>query len=284
MGARWRLWLLCGAVLLLVACRDVDAGRALPGTTATPQPPPVAAEQATADDEALDVPRIVIAPGVRDSVSEALVREAFRRAVDQAERDFGLRPQRRITIYIDPDNAAGLEDAIGLSAKYAIHLRAGRTRSMDRLLPLMMHEYTHALQYQAGRLRPQWWVEGQADHQALRIEDAAVAERERRALYAGLAGDVRAGRAPSMSELRARIAWDAYIKKAGSGKAYGWGNAAVAFIEDRAGFEAVRRIFTDQTAPNTLSRFDAMVEEATGLTPAEFDRAVKDWVVARSRG
>ncbi len=281
--ARWKLWLLCGALLALAACRETGA-EPRSAVTPSPEPPAAAVEIEPAEDAPLDVPAIVIAPTVRDSVDEALIREAFRRSVVQAEQDFGLKPQRRITVYIDPDNAAGLEDAIGLSAKYAIHLRAGRTRSMDRLLPLMMHEYTHALQYQAGRLRPQWWVEGQADHQALRIQDPAAAQRDRRSLYTSLAGDVRSGRAPALSELRQRIAWDAYIKKSGAGKAYGWSNAAVAFIEDRAGFEAVRRIFTDQTSPNSLSRFDAMVEEATGLAPAQFDQAVKDWVVAQARG
>lgn len=281
--AWFKLWLLCGALLALAACRETGT-EPRAAVTPAPEPPAAAIEIDPPADAPLDVPAIVIAPSVRGSVDEALVREAFRRSVVQAEQDFGLKPQRRITVYIDPDNAAGLEDAIGLSAKYAIHLRAGRTRSMDRLLPLMMHEYTHALQYQAGRLRPQWWVEGQADHQALRIQDPAAAQRERRALYASLAGDVRSGRAPNLSELRQGIAWDAYIKKAGAGRAYGWGNAAVGFIEDRAGFEAVRRIFTDQTSPNSLSRFDTMVEEATGLTPAQFDQAVKDWVVAQARG
>jgi len=212
------------------------------------------------------------------------VREAFRRAVEQGERDFGLRPTRRITVYIDPDDAAGLEDALGLSQKYAIHLRAGRATSLPALLPLMMHEYTHALQYQLGRLRPQWWVEGQADHEAQRVRDPAAAARERRTLFVQLASDVRSGRAPNLSSLRGSLAWDEYVKKAGAGKAYGWGHAAVAFIEARAGFDAVRRIMTDSEGPNTLGRFDELIQEVTGLSPAEFDAAVKQWVLDQARG
>jgi hypothetical protein len=227
---------------------------------------------------------VVIAPSVAGSVDEALVRQAFQLAVAQGERDFGLRSERTITVYVDPDTAIGLEDALGLSAKNAIHLRAGRTRSMNALLPLMMHEYTHVLQYQMARLRPQWWVEGQADHEALRVREIAAAERERRALYSRLAEDVRRGRDPELAELRGSFAWDEYIRKAGAGKAYGWGNAAVAFIEDRAGFGGVVQIMTDTDGPNTLGRFDDLVATVTGLRPAEFDAALKEWVTQQARG
>lgn len=280
----FRLWFwpLCvlaslGIAALALACR--------PPAPSTSQAPPAAPAMAadTTGDDALDVPIVVIAADVRGQVDEAMVREAFRRAVEQGERDFGLRPTRRITIYIDPDDAAGLEDALGLSQKYAIHLRAGRATSLPALLPLMMHEYTHALQYQVGRLRPQWWVEGQADHEAQRVRDPAAAARERRTLFAQLASDVRTGRAPNLSSLRGSLAWDDYVKKAGAGKAYGWGHAAVAFIEARAGFDAVRRIMTDTEGPNTLGRFDELIQEVTGLSPGEFDAAVKQWVLEQAR-
>ncbi len=273
------LWLACALAVaaLAQACRAP--------TRAASQPPATSATAAdSAPEDALDVPIVVIAAGVRDQVDEAIVREAFRRAVEQGERDFGLRPTRRITIFIDPDDATGLEDALGLSQKYAIHLRAGRAKSLPALLPLMMHEYTHALQYQVGRLRPQWWVEGQADHEAQRVRDPAAAQRERRTLFAQLASDVRTGQAPDLSSLRGSLAWDEYVKKAGAGKAYGWGHAAVAFIEARAGFDAVRRIMTDTEGPNTLGRFDELIQEITGLTPHEFDAAVKQWVLQQSRG
>lgn len=276
---RPRLWLACTLTIAVLAI----ACRAPAHTVSQPPAAPATATDTTSDD-ALDVPIIVVAAGVRDRVDETVVREAFRRAVEQGERDFGLRPTRRITIYIDPDDATGLEDALGLSQKYAIHLRASRARSLPALLPLMMHEYTHALQYQVGRLRPQWWVEGQADHEAQRVRDPAAAERERRTLFAQLASDVRTGQAPNLSNLRGSLAWDEYVKKAGAGKAYGWGHAAVAFIEARAGFDAVRRIMTDTEGPNTLSRFDELIRETTGLAPHEFDAAVKQWVLEQARG
>ncbi len=279
----FRRWPWLASLLLIVAL--ALACRAPVRSAIEATPPAVPATPAdTAADDALDVPIVVVAADVRDRVDEAVVREAFRRAVEQGEHDFGLRPTRRITIYIDPDSAAGLEDALGLSQKYAIHLRASRATSLSALLPLMMHEYTHALQYQVGRLRPQWWVEGQADHEAQRVRDPAAAARERRALFAQLASDVRTGRAPDLSSLRGSLAWDEYVKKAGAGKAYGWGHAAVAFIEARAGFDAVRRIMTDTDGPNTLGRFDELIQETTGLSPQEFDAAVKQWVVAQARG
>lgn len=279
-GGYRRLWLLavCAALLSAAACH------------ATSPAPPAAREPgdalaaSLASTVAADGVSIVVAPAVAGSVDEGLIRDAFRRVVAQGERDFGLRPEHTVTIYIDPDTAIGLEDALGLSQKSAIHLRAGHARNMNSLLPLLMHEYTHALQYQTGRLRPQWWVEGQADHEALRVRDPASAQRERRALYTRLADDVRAGRAPRLADLRGGLAWDEYIKKAGAGKAYGWGNAAVAFIEDRAGFEGVARILTDKDGPNTYGRFDELVREVTGLSPDDFGAAVKQWVVQKTRG
>lgn len=284
MAVRSWVLLVCAGVLLLAAC---GGGRSLARSMhRVPEPTPAPAVVAPIPEEETAAPgenvAIVIARTVADSVDESLVREAFRRVVAQGERDFGLTPQRRVTIYVDPDRAIGLEDALGLSAKNAIHIRAGQARSMSSLLPLMMHEYTHVLQYQVGRLRPQWWVEGQADHQALRVRDPAAAERERRNLYRRLADDIRAGTAPNLATLRGNLAWDEYIRKAGAGKAYGWGNAAVAFIESRAGFEGVVRIMTDTSGPNTFSRFDELVEEVTGIPAAEFDAAVKAWVRAQA--
>jgi hypothetical protein len=267
-------------VLLLAGCRAPGAS----GTASVPAAPGTAPSTITDAPPADELIALVIAPSVAGTVDEKLISEAFRIAVAQGEHDFGLRPARTITVYIDPDNAIGLEDALGLSAKNAIHLRAGRTRSLGSLLPLMMHEYTHVLQYQTGRLRPQWWIEGQAEHQSLRVRDAAAAERERRALFSRLAADVRAGRAPELAQLRGSLAWDEYIRKAGAGKAYGWGHAAVAFIEDRAGFAGVVRIFTDTEGPNTLSRFDELIETVTGLSPEAFDDALKQWVAQQAQG
>jgi hypothetical protein len=276
-----RRWMaaLCALGLLAAGCRDSGAA---PGavTVPTEHETAVAAEP----DASTDGVTVVVAPGVSGSIDESLIRQAFRRVVAQGEQDFGLRPERTVTVYIDPDSAIGLEDALGLSQKYAIHLRAGRARSMAGLLPLMMHEYTHVLQYQMGRLRPQWWIEGQADHQALRVRDPASAERERRSLYSRLADDVRAGRAPELELLRGSLAWDAYVRKAGAGKAYGWGNAAVAFIESRAGFAGVARVMTDAEGQNTFGRFDEVVREVTGLGPSEFDDALKRWVTQQARG
>jgi hypothetical protein len=271
---RWWLGLGCAAVLALAACRG-DTPRS-PADAGPADAAPAAAAEPVAGVN------IVVAPGVVGTVDEALVREAFRRAVAQGERDFGLRPERTLTIYIDPDGARGLEDALGLSQKYAIHLRAGHTRSLDTLLPLLMHEYTHALQYQIGRLRPQWWVEGQADHEAQRVRDPVAAERERRALFARLAEDIRAGRAPQLDDLRGALSWDNYVKRIGAGRAYGWGHAAVAFIESSAGFDGVRRIMTDSEGANTFSRFDEVVREVTGLDPAAFDAALKQWVMRQA--
>jgi hypothetical protein len=269
--------LAAGALALGLACRDdvPPASQAIATVEATP-------EDVTAD-AGPEIPTIVVAPSVK-GIDEALIRDAFRRVVEKGQQDYGLLPTRPVTIYIDPDNAIGLEDALGLSQKSAIHLRAGHARSASRLLPLLMHEYTHALQFQQARLRPQWWVEGQADYQALRIQDLGTAERQRRSLYGQLADDVRKNRAPSLSELRAGIGWDDYVKKAGAGKAYGWGSAAVAFIESRAGFDGVRRVMLDQQGQNTLSRFDAVVQEVTGLAPADFDTALKQWVVQQANG
>ena len=276
--ATWRLALILLAALALAACRE--SAPSGPRAVATVEAAPAAAEPESTSDEV----NIVVAPSLAGTVDEQLIRTAFRQAVAQGERDFSLRPKRTITVYVDPDSSIGLEDALGLSAKYAMHLRAGRARSMSGLMPLMMHEYTHVLQYQIGRLRPQWWIEGQADHEAVRVRDPASAERERRALYGRLADDVRAGRAPDLSSLRGSLAWDEYVKKAGASKAYGWGHAAVAFIEDRAGFQGVVRIVTDAEGPNTMGRFDDVVREVTGLGPAEFDAALKRWVTQQARG
>lgn len=281
------IWLLgLVAAALLTGCRGSAASAPPAVGTATRQAADTPAATFDATDPAgpADDLNVVIAHGVRDSVDESVIRDAFRRAVAQAEQDYGLRPEHPVTVYVDPDNALGLEDALGLSQKSAIHLRAGQTRNLQALLPLMMHEYTHVLQYQSGRLRPQWWVEGQADFQSLRLRDMPAAERERRALYSRLSDDVRSGRAPKLSTLRGGIGWDEYIKKAGAGKAYGWGNVAVAFIEDRGGFAAVARIMTDGDGPNTLGRFDDLVRDATGLGPEEFDAALKQWVVQKARG
>ena len=38
----------------------------------------------------------------------------------------------------------------------------------------------------------------------------------------------------------------------------------------------------DKDGPNTLSRFDAVVKEVTGLGPDEFDAALKQWVVEQA--
>jgi|SRR5215203_4880531 len=222
---------------------------------------------------------IVVAPAVSGRVDEALLRAAFHRAVAQGERDFGMRLDRSVTLYVDPDSAIGLEDALGLSARYVIHLRAGRAQRMDSLLPLMMHEYTHVLQYDVGRLRPQWWIEGQAEHQSQRVLDPARAARERRTLLSSLAGDVRGGRAPALATLRGSTGWDEYIKRSGAGKAYGWGHAAVAFIEDGWGFDAVTRIMRDSEGPNTLGSFDEAVRRETSLDPAQFEQGLRAWLL-----
>lgn len=222
---------------------------------------------------------IVVAPAVRGRVDEALVLDAFRRAVAQGEQDFGIRPERPVTIYVDPDSAIGLEDALGLSSRYAIHLRAGRAGRMESLMPLMMHEYMHVLQYDIGRLRPQWWIEGQADHQGQRVEDPGRAARERKALLASLASDVDKGRAPSLASLRGSTGWDEYIKRSGAGRAYGWGHAAVAFIEDGWGFDAVKRIATDSAGPNTYGSFDDAIRRETGLDAAGFEKGLHGWLL-----
>lgn len=251
----------------------------------TSAPPPQAASQATAtidDTSALEADSgvsIVVAPAVEGRVDQALVLDAYRRAVTQGEKDFGFRPERPVTIYIDPDGAIGLEDALGLSSKNAIHLRAGRAQRMDSLLPLMMHEYTHVLQHNVGRLRPQWWVEGQADHESGRVQDPGRAAQSRRSLLGSLASDVRNNRAPPLASLRGSTGWDEYIKKAGAGKAYGWGNAAVTYIEDGWGFDAVGRIMKDTTGPNTLGSFDEAIRRETGLDAAQFESGLRSWVL-----
>ncbi len=273
---RWRWWWLVVVGAIVLAGCTGTARRPAAGDS---PPIPPAATGAIDGGEGLV---IVVAPSL-SGIDEGLIHDAFRLVVAQGERDFGLRPERTVTVYVDPDSAIGLEDAIGLSQKNAIHLRAGQTHTMASLLPLLMHEYTHFLQYQIGRLRPQWWIEGEADFEALRVREPAAAARERRALYSQLAGDVRAGRAPRLADLRGGLGWDDYIRKAGAGKAYGWGNAAVAFIEARAGFAGVVRVMTDTEGPNTLSRFDDVVRDVTGLGPDVFDDALKQWVVQQAR-
>jgi hypothetical protein len=271
--------LVLGFGLLLGACArpaDPPARQDQPLVAA-----PVAADDRATQDAESDV-TIVVAPSVRGRVDESLVLEAYRRASAQGEQDFGPRPRQPVTIYIDPDSAIGLEDALGLSAKNAIHLRAGRAQSMGSLLPLMMHEYMHVLQYNVGRLRPQWWIEGQADHQSQRVLDPGRAAQNRRSLLSALAADVRRDRAPSLASLRGSMSWDEYVKRSGAGKAYGWGNAAVAFIEDGWGFDAVTRIATDSTGPNTLSSFDEAVRRETGLDPAAFERELRAWVLEQA--
>jgi hypothetical protein len=241
-----------------------------------------AVEATVASTEAESDVSIVVAPSVQGRVDESLVLEAYRLAVAQADRDLGVRPQRPVTIYVDPDSAIGLEDALGLSSRYAIHLRAGRTRQMETLLPLMLHEYTHVLQYSIGRLRPQWWIEGQAEHEGQRILEPDRAAKARRSLLSSLAADMRNGRAPSLASLRGDIGWDEYIRRSGAGRAYGWGQAAVTFIEDRWGFEAVARLVNDAEGPNSLSSFDEAIRRETGLTPAEFEKGLRDWLLQQA--
>jgi hypothetical protein len=261
---------------LAVACGGADAG--ISSTTNTEQQP--AADVASSDEPVVDSDvSIVVAPSISGRVDEALILDAFRRAADKGEQDFGIRPERPVTIYIDPDSAIGLEDALGLSSRYAIHLRAGRTGRMETLLPLMMHEYMHVLQYDIGRLRPQWWIEGQADHQGQRVVEPGRAARDRKALIASLASDVEKGRAPSLASLRGSVGWDEYIKRSGAGRAYGWGQAAVAFIEDGWGFDAVKRIATDTTGPNTYGSFDEAIRRETGLDAAQFEQGLHDWLL-----
>lgn len=273
---RARLVLLLVALsLALDACARPDAAPRQDGDRAADVATPVD-QSALADDTGVT---LVVAPSVQGRVDQALVLEAYRRAVAQGERDFGIVPQRPVTIYIDPDSAIGLEDALGLSARYAIHLRAGRTQRMETLLPLMLHEYTHVLQYSIGRLRPQWWIEGQAEHESQRILDPGTAARNRRSLLASLASDVKGGRAPSLATLRTGSGWDEYVKKSGPGKAYGWGNAAVAFIEDGWSFDAVARIMKDAEGPNTLGSFDEAVRRETGLDAVGFESGLRAWLL-----
>jgi hypothetical protein len=241
--------------------------------------PAAEAGLSAADEAPNDGPTIVVAPSLAGRVDEALVREAYRRAAEQGERDFGIRPQRPVTVYVDPDSAMGLEDALGLSAKYAIHLRAGRAQRMESLRPLMIQDYTHVHQYITGRLRPQWWIEGQAEHQGHRLAEPGRAARERKSLLSGLASDIRGSRAPSLESLRGSTGWDEYIRRSGAGRAYGWGNAAVAFIEDGWGFDAVARVVRDAEGPNTLSSFDEAVRRETGLGPAEFEQGLRSWIL-----
>ena len=274
--------LLLAAMLVLGACAGSKATPDRESPRSADPPPPVEAVETSsdaamvADDSGVT---LVVAPGVQERVDQALVLDAYRRAVAQGERDFGLRPLRPVTIYIDPDSAIGLEDALGLSARYAIHLRAGRAQRMESLLPLMMHEYMHVLQYSVGRLRPQWWIEGQAEHEAQRIVDPGRAAQNRRSLLATLATDVKSGRAPALATLRGSTGWDEYIKKSGSGRAYGWGQAAVTFIEDGWGFDAVARVVKDTEGPNTLGSFDEAVRRETGLNPAEFESSLRAWLL-----
>src|SRR5215207_4856844 len=118
--------LVLGFGLLLGAC-------ARPADPAVQQAEPQVATQAVADDaiteDAHTGVTIVVAPSIRGRVNESLVLDAYRRAYAQGEQDFGLRPKQPVTIYVDPDSVIGLEDALGLSAKNAIHLRAGRAQS-----------------------------------------------------------------------------------------------------------------------------------------------------------
>ena len=150
---------------------------------------------------------------------------------------------------------------------------------METLMPLMMHEYMHVLQYDTGRLRPQWWIEGQAEHQAQRVADPGRAQRNRDTLLSSLAADVRNGRAPSLASLRGSTGWDEYIKRSGAGRAYGWGQAAVTFIEEGWGFGAVIRIVTDTTGPNTASSFDEAVRRETGLDANQFEKGLHEWLL-----
>jgi len=267
---------LLALAVLVAACGGAGSGAPSATDTQDQATSTVATEDETAVDSDVS---IVVAPAVKGRIDEALILDAFHRAVAQGEQDFGIRPERPVTIYIDPDSAIGLEDALGLSSRYAIHLRAGRTNRMDSLMPLMMHEYMHVLQYDIGRLRPQWWIEGQADHQGQRVVEPGRASRERKALLSSLASDVEKGRAPSLASLRGSTGWDEYIKRSGAGRAYGWGHAAVAFIEDGWGFDAVKRIATDNTGPNTYGSFDEAIRRETGLDVAQFQQGLHDWLL-----
>lgn len=282
----WLTRLLCGVALLPIAITASACGQSGTQERGDARSPTASIAPSQAVDSASDndtgaTVRVVVAPTVR-SADQGLVLDAFQRASEQGVRDFGLRASRPVTIYIDPDSSIGLEDSLGLSARYAIHLRASKARRMDTLLPLMMHEYTHVLQYEIGRLRPQWWIEGAADHQAQRVIDPGKAQQTRAALFRQLGSDVTSNRAPALAELCTSTGWDAYVQRSGAGRAYGWGHAAVAFIENGWGFDAVVRIMTDRVGQNTMGSFDDAVQRETGLTPAAFETALRSWLRAQA--
>src|SRR3712207_2092265 len=94
------LSLLLAAAIFGGAC--VGAENDSRGSTAT-APDTTTVPVAAGDQAAIDSDvSIVIAPGVKGRVDEALMLDAYRRAVAQGEQDFGFRPERPVTIYIDP--------------------------------------------------------------------------------------------------------------------------------------------------------------------------------------
>src|SRR3712207_4321386 len=99
---RWLVGL-CVALALLAGCARADAGRRdqvdAPGADV-----PAATSETSAEGEDVN---LVVAPSLQGEVDEALVRDAYRRAVAIGVRDFGIRPQRPVTIYVDPDTALG---------------------------------------------------------------------------------------------------------------------------------------------------------------------------------
>jgi len=92
--------LVLGLGLTLGACaRGADP-------VAPPAQPPAAAQVEADETAALEADTgvtIVVAPSIKGRVDEALVLEAYRRAAAQGEKDFGLRPERPVTVYVDPD-------------------------------------------------------------------------------------------------------------------------------------------------------------------------------------
>ena len=280
------------AVLGAIACGSKGDVTPPPTQTSRPRSPTIGeCERAAAPPE-----KVAIVPhGERlDGVIEPL-RDALMKAIDHAAAPYGWTPAEPVCIHVFPGDAGfvgGLErlggfdkanaksyqtffGTIGIdiaSGRDAIYLNASFP---DRTPFLVTHEFFHIVQMHVAGTGggsqdgfPTWFLEGVADWEALKLQEAPLAN-----WLAVLKSEQRAGRAPALSSL---VSWDQWRRTLDSGNpavptaGYNKARAAVLFLEEIAGPEAPRRILRGIPGGN-LTRFEAIFREVAGLSLPEFE-------------
>jgi len=280
------------AMIAGIACGNEGGVTPSPTQTSRPRSPTVGeCERAAAPPEKVAmVPHGERLEGVIEPLGAALMK-----AVDQTAAAYGWTPAAPVCVHVFPGDAgfvAGLErfggfdeataksyqtffGTIGIdiaSGRDAIYLNAAFP---DRMPFLVTHEFFHIVQLHVAGTGggpqdgfPTWFLEGVADWEALKLEEAPLPN-----WLAVLKSEQRAGRAPALSSL---ATWDQWRRAVDSGNpavptaGYNKARAAVIFLEEIAGPEAPRRILRGIEGGN-LARFEAIFREVAGLSLPEFE-------------